>query len=274
MWTDCDCDCDCSCCCPPRVWVLCPAPPSPLRCSDSTANSASHFIVNVRIWSAHCAVAYIAIIIIMLRLIPHPIPTHTIPAIPTHHIRHRHPSLMLHYVLHPSITAHVSNIVEPFGGRVESAKLFWDADGQGFPHTPNILAHPSHIYIYIYLPVCVCVCRGCLASPSTREGINASLKCSDFIKNVAGISIRLDKNMNSKTAHWGITVSCTRVKLHEFTRQTDRQKHRHRHRLWLGNAEDVRWAVIGLAGIRLNIYGNLLHSELKSFKNVTDVALI
>lgn len=205
-------------------------------------------------------------------------PSHPIPYQPTHpnpSYTTPFPSLMLHYVLHPSITAHVSNIVEPFGGRVESAKLFWDADGQGYPHTPNILAH-----LYIYLPVCVClslsvclcVCWGCLASPSTREGINASLKCSDFIKNVAGISIRLDKNMNSKTAHWGITVSCTRVKLHEFTRQTETPTQTQTHRL--GNAEDVRWAVIGLAGIRLNIYGNLLHSELKSFKNVTDVALI
>lgn len=83
-------------------------------------------------------------------------PSHPIPYQPTHpntSYATPFPSLMLHYVLHPSITAHVSNIVEPFGGRVESAKLFWDADGQGYPHTPNILAH-----LYIYLPVCVSVC--------------------------------------------------------------------------------------------------------------------
>lgn len=108
--------------------------------------SALHFIVNVRIWSAHCAVAYIAIIIIMLRLIPHPISHQPGPS-------YRPP---FSYVLHPSITAHVANIREPFGGRVESAKLFWDDDEQGFPHTPNILAHLS-IYIQIYLAVCVYV---------------------------------------------------------------------------------------------------------------------
>lgn len=151
---------------PTRAWVQSPLPPPP--CSLLLPGqllrlpSASHFIVNVRIWSAHCAVAYIAIIIIMLRLIPHPIQVYHPPSLLS--------TLTVFRTCYIHLSQRTFQHLRTFSGmgwggeRETVLGRGSDDDGQGFPHTPNILSHThthshAHIYLSIYsIRVCLSVC--------------------------------------------------------------------------------------------------------------------